>query len=138
MFWTRLLPFLNQPNWALRLRTIYTKTTALTQKGCVGCVNNGEGGNTCGPHGFLYVQRAIGGVLSAFDYWCQLGTVHVLYPTTTCFTIIQAFKKQRLIFWSICYSLPNHTSRVADHSGLRVYLDRTYFAETENLLLKLL
>ena len=44
MFWTRLLPFLNQPNWALRLRTIDTRTTALTQKGCVGCVNNGIGG----------------------------------------------------------------------------------------------
>ena len=71
MFWARLLPFLNQPNWALRLRTIYTRTTALTQKGWVGCVNDGEGGNStcsCGPHGFLSVQRAIVGVLSAFDY----------------------------------------------------------------------
>ena len=47
-----------------------TRTTALTQKGCVSCVNNGKGGYTCGPHGFLSVQRAIGAVLSAFDYWC--------------------------------------------------------------------
>ena len=79
MFWTRLLHFLNQPNWALRLRTIYTRTTAC-QKGCVGCVNNGIGGNTCGPHGFLSVQRASGGVLSAFDYFCQLGNCAFFVP----------------------------------------------------------
>ena len=49
-------------------QSILEPLRALTQKGCVSCVNNGEGGNTCCPHGFVYVQRAIGGVLSAFDY----------------------------------------------------------------------
>ena len=48
-------------------------TTALTQKGlkdttsyyCVSCFNNDEGGNStysCGPHGFLSIQRAIVGL----------------------------------------------------------------------------
>ena len=59
-------------------------------------------------------------LLSIID--ASWGTVYVLYPTTTCFTIIQAFKKQRHIFWSICYSLPNHTSHVTDHSGLTLTL----------------
>ena len=62
-------------------------------------------------------------LLSIID--ASWGTVHVLYPTTMCFTIIQAFKKQGLIFWSICYSIPNHTDRksqITNHSGLTLTL----------------
>ncbi len=56
-----------------------------------------------GPHGFLSVQRAKA-VLSAFDYWFKFWNyVHVLYPTTTCFAIIQLLKSRFLFFWSICY-----------------------------------
>ena len=91
-------------------------TYALTQKGRVGCVNNGEGGNTCGPHGFLSVERAIGGVLSAFDYWCQLGNCACFVLQVRVLLSSKHSKSRVLSFGQS--ATPSLFTQITDHSGL--------------------
>ena len=121
MFWARLLPFLNQPNWALRLRTIYTRTTALTQKGCVGCVNNGIGGEHLWSTRFSFCSKGQWRCFVCFRLLMAVGKL-CMFCTLQLRVLLSSKHSKSWVLYFGQSATPSIITQITDHSGLSLTL----------------
>ena len=113
-------PFLNQLNWALRLRTIDTRTTALTQKGCVSCVNNGIGGEHLWSTRFAFCSKGQWRCFVCFRLLMAVGELYMFCTLQLCVLLSSKHSKSRVLSFGLS-ATPSLITQITDHKSFWSY-----------------